>query len=132
MLGTLALPAGFMALGQAISLVLVTSWRVVAQFPSYAQDLQGGSRWCLSPLFYFWWMPPLLAWTAPDQAEQKRPISTLSTEPRFCFVFSSEKKDVTQSLENYTAKCPGTMELITLPDGLTLPPVPFTKLPIVR
>ncbi|KAJ8784936.1 hypothetical protein J1605_007492 [Eschrichtius robustus] len=43
-----------------------------------------------------------------------------------------EKKDVTQSLENYTSKCPGTMELITLPDGLTLPPVPFTKLPIVR
>ncbi|KAL6072696.1 hypothetical protein STEG23_003805, partial [Scotinomys teguina] len=42
------------------------------------------------------------------------------------------KKDVTQSLENYTAKCPGTMEPITLPDGLTLPPVPFTKLPIVR
>uniref|UniRef100_A0A672TKY6 Trafficking protein particle complex subunit 9 n=1 Tax=Strigops habroptila TaxID=2489341 RepID=A0A672TKY6_STRHB len=43
-----------------------------------------------------------------------------------------EKKDVTQSLESYTAKCPGTMEFITLPDGLKLPPVPFTKLPIVR
>nr|XP_021157057.1 trafficking protein particle complex subunit 9 isoform X2 [Columba livia] len=43
-----------------------------------------------------------------------------------------EKKDVTQSLESYTAKCPGTMEIITLPDGLKLPPVPFTKLPIVR
>ncbi|XP_069322053.1 trafficking protein particle complex subunit 9 isoform X4 [Eulemur rufifrons] len=46
--------------------------------------------------------------------------------------FNREKKDVTQSLENYTSKCPGTMELITLPGGLTLPPVPFTKLPIVR
>uniref|UniRef100_A0A8C3I3G1 Trafficking protein particle complex subunit 9 n=1 Tax=Chrysemys picta bellii TaxID=8478 RepID=A0A8C3I3G1_CHRPI len=43
-----------------------------------------------------------------------------------------EKKDVTQSLENYTSKCPGTMEFITLPEGLRLPPVPFTKLPIVR
>uniref|UniRef100_A0A663LKE7 Trafficking protein particle complex 9 n=1 Tax=Athene cunicularia TaxID=194338 RepID=A0A663LKE7_ATHCN len=43
-----------------------------------------------------------------------------------------KKKDVTQSLESYTAKCPGTMEFITLPDGLKLPPVPFTKLPIVR
>uniref|UniRef100_A0A8C4XJM2 Trafficking protein particle complex 9 n=1 Tax=Falco tinnunculus TaxID=100819 RepID=A0A8C4XJM2_FALTI len=42
------------------------------------------------------------------------------------------EKDVTQSLESYTAKCPGTMEFITLPDGLKLPPVPFTKLPIVR
>ncbi|ETE69531.1 Trafficking protein particle complex subunit 9, partial [Ophiophagus hannah] len=41
-------------------------------------------------------------------------------------------KDVTQSLENYTSKCPGTMDFITLPDGLKLPPVPFTKLPIVR
>nr|XP_020012646.1 trafficking protein particle complex subunit 9 isoform X3 [Castor canadensis] len=48
------------------------------------------------------------------------------------FLSDQEKKDVTQSLENYTSKCPGTMELITLPDGLTLPPVPFTKLPIVR
>lgn len=43
-----------------------------------------------------------------------------------------EKKEVTQSLENYTSKCPGGMEVITLPDGLKLPPVPFTKLPIVR
>uniref|UniRef100_A0A3Q4FXK5 Trafficking protein particle complex subunit 9 n=1 Tax=Neolamprologus brichardi TaxID=32507 RepID=A0A3Q4FXK5_NEOBR len=42
------------------------------------------------------------------------------------------KKEVTQSLENYTSKCPGGMEIITLPDGLKLPPVPFTKLPIVR
>lgn len=50
----------------------------------------------------------------------------------FVFIFSSEKKDVTQSLESYTSKCPGTMELISLPDGLSLPPVPFTKLPIVR
>ncbi|XP_006152186.1 trafficking protein particle complex subunit 9 isoform X2 [Tupaia chinensis] len=48
------------------------------------------------------------------------------------FLSDQEKKDVTQSLENYTSKCPGTMELLTLPDGLTLPPVPFTKLPIVR
>ncbi|KAL1767301.1 trafficking protein particle complex subunit 9 isoform X1 [Sigmodon hispidus] len=48
------------------------------------------------------------------------------------FLSDQEKKDVTQSLENYTAKCPGTMEPISLPDGLTLPPVPFTKLPIVR
>ncbi|XP_026638440.1 trafficking protein particle complex subunit 9 isoform X2 [Microtus ochrogaster] len=48
------------------------------------------------------------------------------------FLSDQEKKDVTQSLEHYTAKCPGTMEPITLPDGLTLPPVPFTKLPIVR
>uniref|UniRef100_A0A670IFL6 Trafficking protein particle complex subunit 9 n=1 Tax=Podarcis muralis TaxID=64176 RepID=A0A670IFL6_PODMU len=46
------------------------------------------------------------------------------------FLSDQEKKDVTQSLENYTSKCPGTMELITLPDGLKLPPVPFTKLPI--
>ncbi|PKK34491.1 trafficking protein particle complex subunit 9, partial [Columba livia] len=48
------------------------------------------------------------------------------------FLSDQEKKDVTQSLESYTAKCPGTMEIITLPDGLKLPPVPFTKLPIVR
>ncbi|NWQ80652.1 TPPC9 protein, partial [Columbina picui] len=48
------------------------------------------------------------------------------------FLSDQEKKDVTQSLESYTAKCPGTMEYITLPDGLKLPPVPFTKLPIVR
>lgn len=44
----------------------------------------------------------------------------------------AEKKEVTQSLENYTSKCPGGMEVITLPDGLKLAPVPFTKLPIVR
>ncbi|XP_038615904.1 trafficking protein particle complex subunit 9 [Tachyglossus aculeatus] len=48
------------------------------------------------------------------------------------FLSDQEKKDVTQSLENYTSKCPGTMDFITLPDGLNLPPVPFTKLPIVR
>uniref|UniRef100_A0A8C0G1R8 Trafficking protein particle complex subunit 9 n=1 Tax=Chelonoidis abingdonii TaxID=106734 RepID=A0A8C0G1R8_CHEAB len=48
------------------------------------------------------------------------------------FLSDQEKKDVTQSLENYTSKCPGTMEFITLPEGLRLPPVPFTKLPIVR
>ncbi|XP_030651242.1 trafficking protein particle complex subunit 9 isoform X5 [Nomascus leucogenys] len=48
------------------------------------------------------------------------------------FLSDQEKKDVTQSLENYTSKCPGTMEPIALPGGLTLPPVPFTKLPIVR
>ncbi|XP_054564447.1 trafficking protein particle complex subunit 9 isoform X2 [Eptesicus fuscus] len=48
------------------------------------------------------------------------------------FLSDQEKKDVTQSLESYTSKCPGTMELITLPDGLSLPPVPLTKLPIVR
>uniref|UniRef100_A0A672RI94 Trafficking protein particle complex subunit 9 n=1 Tax=Sinocyclocheilus grahami TaxID=75366 RepID=A0A672RI94_SINGR len=42
------------------------------------------------------------------------------------------KKEVTQSLENYTSKCPGGMEVISLPDGLKLPPVSFTKLPIVR
>ncbi|XP_054547930.1 trafficking protein particle complex subunit 9 isoform X1 [Talpa occidentalis] len=48
------------------------------------------------------------------------------------FLSDQEKKDVTQSLESYTSKCPGTMELISLPDGLVLPPVPFTKLPIVR
>ncbi|XP_029410873.1 trafficking protein particle complex subunit 9 isoform X3 [Nannospalax galili] len=57
------------------------------------------------------------------------PGYSLSLDPKD---FNKEKKDVTQSLENYTSKCPGTMELITLPDGLTLPPVPFTKLPIVR
>ncbi|XP_051058674.1 trafficking protein particle complex subunit 9 isoform X4 [Phodopus roborovskii] len=57
------------------------------------------------------------------------PGYSLSLDPKD---FNKEKKDVTQSLENYTAKCPGTMEPITLPDGLTLPPVPFTKLPIVR
>ncbi|NXD32839.1 TPPC9 protein, partial [Copsychus sechellarum] len=48
------------------------------------------------------------------------------------FLSDQEKKDVTQSLESYTAKCPGTMEVITLSDGLKLPPVPFTKLPIVK
>uniref|UniRef100_A0A8C6WG33 Trafficking protein particle complex 9 n=1 Tax=Neogobius melanostomus TaxID=47308 RepID=A0A8C6WG33_9GOBI len=46
------------------------------------------------------------------------------------FLSDQEKKEVTQSLENYTSKCPGGMEVITLPDGLKLPPVPFTKLPI--
>lgn len=39
---------------------------------------------------------------------------------------------MTQSLENYTCKCPGTMEVLTLPGGPALPPVPLTKLPIVR
>ncbi|RXN09353.1 trafficking particle complex subunit 9 isoform X1 [Labeo rohita] len=48
------------------------------------------------------------------------------------FLSDQEKKEVTQSLENYTSKCPGGMEVINLPDGLKLPPVPFTKLPIVR
>ncbi|XP_061111345.1 trafficking protein particle complex subunit 9 isoform X2 [Conger conger] len=48
------------------------------------------------------------------------------------FLSDQEKKEVTQSLENYTSKCPGGMEVIALPDGLKLPPVPFTKLPIVR
>uniref|UniRef100_A0A673VLU1 Trafficking protein particle complex 9 n=1 Tax=Suricata suricatta TaxID=37032 RepID=A0A673VLU1_SURSU len=57
------------------------------------------------------------------------PGYSLSLDPQD---FSKEKKDVTQSLENYTCKCPGTMELLTLPGGPTLPPVPFTKLPIVR
>ncbi|RMC14769.1 hypothetical protein DUI87_06944 [Hirundo rustica rustica] len=57
------------------------------------------------------------------------PGYSLSLDPQD---FSKEKKDVTQSLESYTAKCPGTMEVITLPDGLKLPPVPFTKLPIVK
>ncbi|XP_038541038.1 trafficking protein particle complex subunit 9 isoform X5 [Canis lupus familiaris] len=57
------------------------------------------------------------------------PGYSLSLDPKD---FSKEKKDVTQSLENYTCKCPGTMELLTLPGGPTLPPVPFTKLPIVR
>nr|XP_039320388.1 trafficking protein particle complex subunit 9 isoform X5 [Saimiri boliviensis boliviensis] len=57
------------------------------------------------------------------------PGYSLSLDPKD---FSREKKDVTQSLENYTSKCPGTMEPIALPGGLTLPPVPFTKLPIVR
>uniref|UniRef100_A0A8C2KN42 Trafficking protein particle complex 9 n=1 Tax=Cyprinus carpio TaxID=7962 RepID=A0A8C2KN42_CYPCA len=46
------------------------------------------------------------------------------------FLSDQEKKEVTQSLENYTSKCPGGMEVISLPDGLKLPPVPFTKLPI--
>ncbi|KAM8966802.1 trafficking protein particle complex subunit 9 [Pelodytes ibericus] len=48
------------------------------------------------------------------------------------FLSDQEKKDVAQSLESYTSKCLGTMEPIVLPEGLTLPPVPFTKLPIVR
>uniref|UniRef100_UPI00398F35D6 trafficking protein particle complex subunit 9 isoform X1 n=1 Tax=Pristiophorus japonicus TaxID=55135 RepID=UPI00398F35D6 len=48
------------------------------------------------------------------------------------FLSDQEKKEVSQSLENYTAKCPGTMEIVTLPDGVKLPPVPLTKLPIVR
>ncbi|OCT77208.1 hypothetical protein XELAEV_18032406mg [Xenopus laevis] len=47
------------------------------------------------------------------------------------FLSDQEKKDVAQSLESYTSKCPGTMDPITLPEGLVLPPVPFTKLPIV-
>uniref|UniRef100_A0A667Y007 Trafficking protein particle complex subunit 9 n=1 Tax=Myripristis murdjan TaxID=586833 RepID=A0A667Y007_9TELE len=38
------------------------------------------------------------------------------------FLSDQEKKEVTQSLENYTSKCPGGMEVITLPDGLKLPP----------
>uniref|UniRef100_A0A9J7YZB2 Trafficking protein particle complex subunit 9 n=1 Tax=Cyprinus carpio carpio TaxID=630221 RepID=A0A9J7YZB2_CYPCA len=46
------------------------------------------------------------------------------------FLSDQEKKEVTQSLENYTSKCPGGMEVISLPDGLKLSPVPFTKLPI--
>uniref|UniRef100_A0A3Q1I560 Trafficking protein particle complex 9 n=1 Tax=Anabas testudineus TaxID=64144 RepID=A0A3Q1I560_ANATE len=33
------------------------------------------------------------------------------------FLSDQEKKEVTQSLENYTSKCPGGMEVITLPDG---------------
>uniref|UniRef100_A0A673KC68 Trafficking protein particle complex 9 n=1 Tax=Sinocyclocheilus rhinocerous TaxID=307959 RepID=A0A673KC68_9TELE len=48
------------------------------------------------------------------------------------FLSDQEKKEVTQSLENYTSKCPGGMEVISLPDGLKLPPVPFTKLPILN
>ncbi|GCB76690.1 hypothetical protein scyTo_0020502, partial [Scyliorhinus torazame] len=48
------------------------------------------------------------------------------------FLSDQEKKEVSQSLENYTTKCPGTMEIIALPDGVKLPPVPLTKLPIVR
>ncbi|KAI1901635.1 hypothetical protein AGOR_G00036430 [Albula goreensis] len=48
------------------------------------------------------------------------------------FLSDQEKKEVTQSLENYTSKCPGGMEVLMMPDGLKLPPVPFTKLPIVR
>ncbi|XP_058866218.1 trafficking protein particle complex subunit 9 isoform X1 [Acipenser ruthenus] len=48
------------------------------------------------------------------------------------FLSDQEKKEVTQSLENYTSKCPGSMEVITLSDGLKLLPVAFTKLPIVR
>uniref|UniRef100_A0A8C7FE45 Trafficking protein particle complex subunit 9 n=1 Tax=Oncorhynchus kisutch TaxID=8019 RepID=A0A8C7FE45_ONCKI len=48
------------------------------------------------------------------------------------FLSDQEKKEVTQSLENYTSKCPGGMEVLTLPDGLKLPPVAFTKLPIIR
>ncbi|KAM4688423.1 trafficking protein particle complex subunit 9 [Discoglossus pictus] len=48
------------------------------------------------------------------------------------FLSDQEKKDVAQSLESYTSKCPGTMEPIILPEGLTFSPVPFTKLPIVR
>uniref|UniRef100_A0A8C6NZ96 Trafficking protein particle complex subunit 9 n=1 Tax=Nothobranchius furzeri TaxID=105023 RepID=A0A8C6NZ96_NOTFU len=48
------------------------------------------------------------------------------------FLSDQEKKEVTQSLENYSSKCPGGMEVITLSAELKLPPVPFTKLPIVR
>uniref|UniRef100_A0A8C7NRX5 Trafficking protein particle complex subunit 9 n=1 Tax=Oncorhynchus mykiss TaxID=8022 RepID=A0A8C7NRX5_ONCMY len=48
------------------------------------------------------------------------------------FLSDQEKKEVTQSLENYTSKCPGGMEVLTLPDGLKLPPVAFSKLPIIR
>lgn len=60
-------------------------------------------------------------------------ISISNLCPWIVFVFpSTEKKEVTQSLENYTSKCPGGMNVITLPDGLKLAPVPLTKLPIVR
>uniref|UniRef100_A0A4W3K0H1 Trafficking protein particle complex subunit 9 n=1 Tax=Callorhinchus milii TaxID=7868 RepID=A0A4W3K0H1_CALMI len=48
------------------------------------------------------------------------------------FLSDQEKKEVSQSLENFTAKCPGTMEIVELPDGVKLPPVPLTKLPIIR
>ncbi|XP_062874344.1 trafficking protein particle complex subunit 9 [Trichomycterus rosablanca] len=48
------------------------------------------------------------------------------------FLSDQEKKEVTQSLENYTSKCPGGMNVIELPDGLKLPPVPLTKLPLVK
>uniref|UniRef100_A0A8C7IEZ9 Trafficking protein particle complex subunit 9 n=1 Tax=Oncorhynchus kisutch TaxID=8019 RepID=A0A8C7IEZ9_ONCKI len=54
------------------------------------------------------------------------------SNPNSFFPRSTEKKEVTQSLENYTSKCPGGMEVLTLPDGLKLPPVPLSKLPIVR
>uniref|UniRef100_A0A8C5EYB1 Trafficking protein particle complex 9 n=1 Tax=Gouania willdenowi TaxID=441366 RepID=A0A8C5EYB1_GOUWI len=36
------------------------------------------------------------------------------------FLSDQEKKEVTQSLENYTSKCPGGMEVITLPDAADL------------
>lgn len=48
------------------------------------------------------------------------------------FLSDQEKKEVTQSLENYTSKCPGGMNVIELQDGLKLPPVPLTKLPSVK
>ncbi|XP_043545266.1 trafficking protein particle complex subunit 9 [Chiloscyllium plagiosum] len=48
------------------------------------------------------------------------------------YLSDQEKKEVSQSLENYTTKCPGTMENVTLPDGVKLLPIPLTKLPIVR
>ncbi|KAG8515455.1 Trafficking protein particle complex subunit 9, partial [Galemys pyrenaicus] len=66
----------------------------------------------------------------PPALSLRRPLPT--GPPARARRHGEEKKDVTQSLENYTSKCPGTMELISLPDGLTLPPVPFTKLPMVR
>uniref|UniRef100_A0A8C5IF96 Trafficking protein particle complex 9 n=1 Tax=Junco hyemalis TaxID=40217 RepID=A0A8C5IF96_JUNHY len=68
-----------------------------------------------------------------DYFVEKKAIVSIKCEFEIVFHFYFlEKKDVTQSLESYTAKCPGTMEVITLPDGLKLPPVPFTKLPIVK
>uniref|UniRef100_A0AAY5EYD6 Trafficking protein particle complex 9 n=1 Tax=Electrophorus electricus TaxID=8005 RepID=A0AAY5EYD6_ELEEL len=39
------------------------------------------------------------------------------------FLSDQEKKEVTQSLENYTSKCPGGMSIITLPD--VGPPLPL-------
>ncbi|KAF1676791.1 Trafficking protein particle complex subunit 9, partial [Pygoscelis papua] len=78
--------------------------------------------------------PRSLNWLSVITSSQT--LVTCKFEIVFYFYFKQiyflEKKDVTQSLESYTAKCPGTMEFITLPDGLKLPPVPFTKLPIVR
>ncbi|XP_078456811.1 trafficking protein particle complex subunit 9 isoform X2 [Lampetra fluviatilis] len=48
------------------------------------------------------------------------------------FLSEQEKKEVSQVLETYTARCPGHTATIDVWEGLAIPAVPFTRLPIVR